>query len=143
MKWLTLINLLIDWLTDWSIALESVHLYKQNNSYFLWYLSCHFNCCRRNLAITALVPKQKLNNIIIYYAEVDDADRTISNNTLYLRSLCSDVLTESTWLSNAIWPCSEISNTMHMHLFFSDDTLLLFNPRMVCSCMWWFACKTK
>ena len=29
-----------------------------NKTYFLWYLSWHFNCCRRDMAITAVVPER-------------------------------------------------------------------------------------
>ena len=31
-----------------------------NKTYFLWYLSWHFNCCRRDMAITAVVPERNV-----------------------------------------------------------------------------------
>ena len=33
-----------------------------NKTYFLWYLSWHFNCCRRDMAITAVVPERNVAN---------------------------------------------------------------------------------
>ena len=47
-----------------------------NKTYFLWHLSWHFNCCRRDMAITAVVPERNvahkchtipLNNVSISF----------------------------------------------------------------------------